>query len=93
MLLSSNQAIKANGLEKNKISGLLLTASAGREIVKINACFYDCLKSRHGQMAYSKMATLVCPVSLSPGQGLYAEFFCLVLLIGCRNGKEKEPFS
>ena len=42
----------------------------------------DCLKSRHGQMSYLKMATLVCPVSMWPGPGLYAELFW----IGALNG-------
>ena len=40
-----------------------------------------CLKSRHGQMAYSKMANLVCPVSMCLGQGLYAELFLISALL------------
>ena len=39
------------------------------------------VKSRHGQMAYSKMATLVCPVSMCLGQGLYAEPFLIGALL------------
>ena len=32
------------------------------------------------------------PDSMCLGEGLYVELFLLVLLIGCRNDKEKEPF-
>ena len=32
-------------------------------------------------MAYSKMATLVCPVSMCLGQGLYAELFLISALL------------
>ena len=41
----------------------------------------DCLKSCHGHMAHSKMATLVCPVSMCLGQGLYAELFLIGALL------------
>ena len=37
----------------------------------------DCLKYCNGHVALSKMATLVCPVSMCLGQGLYAELFLI----------------
>ena len=43
-------------------------------------------------MAYSEVETLVFPDSMCLGEGLYVELFLLVLLISCRDGKEKEPF-
>ena len=43
-------------------------------------------------MAFLKMATLVFPVSMCLGLGLYAELFCLVLLEGCSD-EEKESFQ
>ena len=42
-------------------------------------------------MAYSEVEPLVFPDSMCLGEGLYVELFWLVLLIGCRNEKEKEP--
>ena len=53
------------------------------KFVSLNGTKSDtyCLKSRHGQMAYSKMATLVCPVSMCLGQGLYAELFLIGALL------------
>ena len=44
-------------------------------------------------MAYSGLETWVCPVSMSLGQGLYVEFFWLVLLIRYRVEEEKKPFG
>ena len=47
-----------------------------------------CLKSRHGQMAYSKMAT--CPVSMCLGQSLYVELFLIgALLQAAKMAKKK----
>ena len=44
-------------------------------------------------MAFLKIATLVFPVSMCLGLGLYAELFCLVLLEGCSDDEEKESFQ
>ena len=43
-------------------------------------------------MAYSEVEPLVFPDSMCLGEGLYVELFLLVLLIACRDDKEKEPF-
>ena len=50
------------------------------------------VKSRHGQMAYSKMATLVCPVSMCLGQGLYAELFLIGALNSLQRWQRKSAF-
>ena len=42
-------------------------------------------------MAYSDVEHLMFPNSMCLGKGLYVEVFLLVL-IGCRVDKEKEPF-
>ena len=42
------------------------------------------------RMAYPEAEPLVFPGSMCMDVGLYAELFLLVLLIGCRDDKEKE---
>ena len=45
-------------------------------------------------MAYSKMATLVCPISMCLGQGLYVELFLIgAFLQAAEMAKKKEPFG
>ena len=52
------------------------------------------MKSLPAHMAYSRLETWVCPpVSMSLGQGLYVEFFWLVLLIRYRVEEEEKPFG
>ena len=52
----------------------------------------NCLKSRHGRIAYSKMATLVCPVSMCLGQSLDAELFHIGALNSLKRWQRKSTF-